>query len=81
MLVFVLVLYIFKAKEFTLKGPKLEIFVAEFFAQTKPVRVDDLETDSTVSEDAGTEPRTVATLALTDALTTRQDLAGSFTKV
>ncbi len=27
-----------------LKGPKLEIFVAEFFTQTKPLWVDDLET-------------------------------------
>jgi hypothetical protein len=27
-----------------LKGPKLEIFVAEFFTQSKPVWVDDLET-------------------------------------
>ncbi len=27
-----------------LKGPKLEIFVAEFFTQSKPVWVDDLGT-------------------------------------
>ncbi len=27
-----------------LKGPKLEIFVTEFFTQSKPVRVDDLGT-------------------------------------
>jgi hypothetical protein len=30
--------------EVTLKGPKLEILVAEFLTQTKPVWVDDLET-------------------------------------
>jgi hypothetical protein len=27
----------------SLQGPKLEIFVVEFFTQTKPVWVDDLE--------------------------------------
>ncbi len=27
-----------------LKGPKLEIFVAEFFTQSKPVWIDDLGT-------------------------------------